>query len=109
MGKSAQIPAFEAICESMIAEGRAERSTMMGHPCLRVNGAFFATAGHKGDELILKMPAERVAYLIDAGTGEPFAPAGKVFKEWIAISHDRENDWPKLADEARDFVARSGK
>jgi hypothetical protein len=34
---------------------------------------------------LVKLPQPRVGQLIAAGHGEPFAPAGRVFREWVAI------------------------
>jgi hypothetical protein len=42
--------------------------------------------------------------LIAAGTGEPFAPAGRTFRAWVLIE-DRDPDlWAGLIDEALAFV-----
>ena len=34
---------FWELADPMLAAGEATRGTMMGHPCLRAGGAFFAT------------------------------------------------------------------
>jgi hypothetical protein len=39
--------------------------------------------------LVVKLPSERVRVLVDSGDGDPFTPAGKVFREWISIPNDR--------------------
>lgn len=35
---------------------------------------------------MVKLPRERVGELVAAGTGGPFAPARKVFREWVAVT-----------------------
>jgi hypothetical protein len=100
------VPEYQATADELIASGQAEAGTMMGHPCLRRNGAFFATAGHDADELILKLSAERVQELIADGAGEPFAPAGKTFREWVAIPREKAKAWPALIREAHAAAAR---
>jgi hypothetical protein len=35
--------------------------------------------------MVVKLPAERVAEILESGKGLPVAPAGKVFKEWVEI------------------------
>jgi hypothetical protein len=80
------------------------RSTMMGFPCLRVNGGFFASFDRKNGHLVVKLPAERVAELVATGAAFPFAPAGRVFREWAAISSSASERWPRLLDEALAFV-----
>jgi hypothetical protein len=45
--------------------------------------------------------------LITSGQAEPFAPAGRTFREWAANDPDRLEQWPSLLDEALAFVAES--
>ncbi len=47
---------------------------MMGFPCLRFAGAFFASCDHRTGDLIVKLSRDRVAQLIAEGIGKPFAP-----------------------------------
>ena len=79
--------------------------TMMGFPCLRVSGAFFASCDHRSGDLIVKLPRHRVEQLIAAGVGKPFAPAGRAFREWILIAGRDQARWAQLIDEARAFAA----
>jgi hypothetical protein len=51
-------------------------SSMMGLPCLRVSGAFFAACDHRSGDLIVKLPRHRVQ-LTATGAGKAFAPAAK--------------------------------
>jgi TfoX/Sxy family transcriptional regulator of competence genes len=55
----------------------------------------------------VKLPAERVEALIDAGSGEPFAPNGKVFREWVSIPTPNPSGWAHLLAEALDFAGPS--
>jgi len=52
----------------------------------------------KTGRLIVKLNAARVTALIDEGVASPFAPAGKVFKEWAAVDDDVR--WRDLLTEA---------
>ena len=78
--------------------------TLMGFPCLRVGGEFFATCDHRSGDLIVKLPRTRVQGLIADGMGEPFAPAGRVFKEWVLVKKRDAKYWLELLDEAIAFV-----
>ena len=98
-------PALAERVEALVGQGAAEWGTLMGFPCLRTGGAFFATARHDRPELVLKLPASRVDELIEAGVGGRFAPAGRPFKEWVALPEASAAEWLALLDEARDFVA----
>lgn len=95
---------FWELAEPLMANG-AERSTMMGHPCLRVNGDFFASLERNTGHLIVKLPADRVNEMIDDGEAEPFAPAGRRFKEWALIADRDEAKWEQLLADAIAFVA----
>lgn len=97
---------FWAMAAPHLEDG-AERSTMMGFPCLRIGGKFFATLDHKTGDLIVKLEAERVDVLIESGTGAAFAPAGRRFKEWVTISNRDPDMWLELLDDARAFVSNS--
>ena len=88
-----------ALARSDVATG-----TMMGFPCLRVSGAFFASCDHRSGDLIVKLPKHRVEQLIAAGAGEPFAPAGRTFREWVLIGDRDQARWAELIDEARVFA-----
>lgn len=103
-GEGPQMQAFEELLAEMLAAHSVERGTMMGFPCMRINGVFFASADHKSGDLIVKLPKERVAMLIEAGEGVPFAPAGRVFKEWVSIPSRDAVQWHYLAEEALAFV-----
>lgn len=97
---------FDELAEELCAEDPAvSRSTMMGFPCLRVDGAFAASFDHRTGDLVVKLPRERVAEAVDAGEGLPFAPAGKVFREWLAIPDRDEDHWRRRAIEAIAFVS----
>ncbi len=53
----------------------------------------------------MKLPRERVDALVAGGVGQPFAPAGKVFREWVAIPQRDRRRWRKLLNEGVVFVA----
>jgi hypothetical protein len=86
--------------------GRPEvtRSTMMGLPCLRWNGAFFASCDRRTGDLLVKLPATRVDELVAAEHAKPFAPAGRRFREWAAVPESRSRTWKRLLDEALAFA-----
>jgi hypothetical protein len=95
---------FWSLAEVLYADPAVTRSTMMGYPCLRANGTFFACVERGTGNLIVKLRAERVNEIVAAGTGLPFAPNGKVFREWVAFPTPDEEAWSALLDEARGFA-----
>ena len=95
---------FWDLIEPMYADPAVRRSTMMGLPCVRLDGRFFASLDRRSGALLVKLPAERVAHLVAAGHGEPFAPAGRVFREWAAFPPERFAHWPAYLERARMFV-----
>ena len=76
---------------------------MMASLGLKVSGKIFAMLV-RGD-LVVKLPRERVAALVDAGLGEQFDPRrdGRLMKEWVVIAGD-EPPWVDVAREAHGFV-----
>lgn len=80
------------------------RSTMMGLPCLRLSGRFFASLDRRTGDLVVKLPAARIAELLEQGVGSPFAPSGRVFREWVSIHPRHAALWTNLVDEAMEFA-----
>jgi TfoX/Sxy family transcriptional regulator of competence genes len=95
---------YDDLTDDLLYDPAVGRSTMMGHPCVRRAGRFFASFDPKGDCLVVKLPADQVEALIDKGTGEPFAPNGKVFREWVSIPEPDPSGWARLLAEALDFA-----
>jgi hypothetical protein len=99
--------------ELMAENERVTEGSIMNSRCIRVSSAapvkaakpdFLAMPHHKKSGLVVKLPADRVAELIEAGVGEPFAPAGKVFREWLAVTEADEDAWRSLLREGVAFV-----
>jgi hypothetical protein len=100
-------PLFWEVSEPLLSSGVAERGTMMGYPCLRTEGKFFASLEKNSGNLIVKLPAQRVNELIDLGQAHPFAPNGRVFREWALIDRPDREQWTAFLQEAVDFVKAS--
>lgn len=98
---------FWELIEPMYADAAVRRSTMMGLPCVRLDGRFFASLDRRSGTLLVKLPAQRVRQLIDTGHGQPFAPAGRAFREWVSITAPDRYRWQRLLTEARDYAAQA--
>ncbi|MEQ1874600.1 MAG: hypothetical protein ABL953_12820 [Ilumatobacteraceae bacterium] len=105
MSDADQILFWELIDELQAQDPRIEEGTIMGGRCARVAGEFLALVDYKNSGLVVKLPRERVDALIGDGKGQPFAPAGKVFREWVAIPHRDRRLWRILLGEGVSFVA----
>jgi len=99
---------FWDLAEPLLAAGQVEEGVLMRSPCLRVRGEFLACPEYRSGDLVVKLPAARVAELIGAGTGLAFAPAKKVFKEWVQIPGRDADLWSQLLAEGLGFVAPTG-
>jgi hypothetical protein len=95
---------FWELAEPLLGRTDVIRSTMMGYPCLRIRGQFFASTDRTTGALLVKLPEARVDQLVDVGRAEPFAPAGRRFREWASIPYERARTWKRLLDEALGFV-----
>jgi len=103
-GASAREALFRELAQQLLAEPAVTQGTMMGYPCLRANGAFFACVERATGHLIVKLPARRVAALVAAGQALPFAPNGRTFREWAAFPVADPVEWRALLAEAREFT-----
>ncbi len=92
--------------ELQAEDGRVVEGTIMNGRCLRVGKEFLALVDVKGSGMVVKLPRARVDELVRAGTGRPFAPAGKVFREWISIPQPRGDQWGALLREGVAFVGK---
>lgn len=95
---------YDELTDDLLYDPAIGRATMMGYPCVRLAGQFLASYDTRSGQLVVKLPRDRVADLIDDGTGIPFAPAGKVFREWVAITTVDRTLWRSLFAEAVDFA-----
>jgi hypothetical protein len=95
---------YDEITDDLLYDPAIGRATMMGYPCVRLAGKFLACYDDNANCLIVKLPRERVAELVDSGRGDPFAPAGKIFREWVAIPVVDHPLWRQLLAEAVAFA-----
>lgn len=98
------LDAFWGAAEGALARENVETGTMMGFPCLRLSGRFFASCEPRTGDLIVKLPAARVQELLAAGDALAFAPNGRTFREWALIPERDAERWARLIDEALDFA-----
>jgi len=95
---------FLSLADTFSDDPDVTHSTMMGYPCLRSKGSFFACVERTTGHLVVKLPAPRVRELIALGRAISFAPNGRVFKEWAAFPGPDRKEWRGLLQEARAFV-----
>ncbi|MCO4747713.1 MAG: hypothetical protein KC912_23150 [Proteobacteria bacterium] len=95
---------FWQIAIDLLEREGVTRGTMMGFPCLRYEGTFFACVHRTGESMIIKASASRVNAMVEAGIAEPFAPNGRVFREWAAIPTEISESWPDRLEEAFAFA-----
>ena len=98
---------YDELTDDLLYDPAVGRATMMGHPCVRLAGAFLASYDPAGDALVVKLPRGRVGELVASGQGESFAPAGRVFREWVSLPDADRELWRTLLAEAVEF-ARQG-
>ena len=101
---SARETLFWELAQQLLTAPGVTQGTMMGYPCLRANGAFFACVERTTGHLIVKLPTHRVRKLTATGQALPFAPNGRTFREWAAFPVADPAEWRALLAEARDFA-----
>jgi hypothetical protein len=97
---------YDELTDDLLYDPAIGRATMMGFPCVRLAGRFLASYDATNG-LVVKLPGDRVADLVAAGIGLPFAPAGKTFREWVAIPTADRTLWQTLLTEAVTFARSS--
>ena len=106
-GNTSETTYYWGIAADFLRLNDVDRGTLMGFPCLRVNGDFFSTCQHRSGDLIVKLPKSRVAGLIEAGRGEAFTPAGRIFREWVLVKKRNRKAWIALMEESLAFVSQA--
>ncbi|MFN0093149.1 MAG: hypothetical protein ACKVVT_00010 [Dehalococcoidia bacterium] len=96
---------FWELAQAMLAHAGVTRSTMMGLPCLRLEGAFFASFDRRTGMLVVKLPEARVDAMVEAGEADAFAPAGRRFREWAAIPAGDRVAWESALASAFEHAA----
>jgi len=96
---------WQAAAEFLSLDG-VEKGAMFRFPCIRLRGSFVAMPGNSFGGMVVKLPAVRAAELIESGQGKPVAPAGRPFREWVAI--DDKTLWHGLIDESLSFAGHAG-
>lgn len=95
---------WQLAAELRAEDARVVEGTIMSGRCLRVGKEFLALVDFKGSGLVVKLPRSRVAELVERGAGRPFAPAGRVFKEWLSVPEPDRRRWLSLLREGIAFV-----
>jgi TfoX/Sxy family transcriptional regulator of competence genes len=81
--------------------GAVTRGTMFGSKGLRTDKKFFAVWWN--DQLVVKLPTERIEQIVGAGQAVPFEPMpGRPMNGWVVA--EPTADWPGLVSEAHVFV-----
>ena len=99
---------FDVVAEQLVgSDPRVDRGRMFNAEGLRIGGKFFAFP--KEDEVVLKLPAERVEDLVTSGVGSPFdAGKGTPMREWVTVHPANADDCAEYMIEARNFLAPDG-
>lgn len=95
---------WQLAAELQAEDPRVVEGTIMNGRCLRVGEQFLALVDFKSTGLVVKLPRARVEELIASGVGQPFAPAGRVFKEWVSVPAPDRDRWLALLREGVAFV-----
>src|SRR3954469_7533699 len=87
---------YDELTDDLLYDPAIGRATMMGYPCVRLAGKFVASYDDKAGGLVVKLPHDRVVQLVEDGSGDPFAPAGRTFREWVSVSIVDRTQWQTL-------------
>lgn len=94
---------YDEIVDDLLARhGDAERTKMMGMPCVKLNGKLaFGITGEGA--MVFKLP-DPIAHgeALRLSGAHLFDPSGqgRPFKEWVVIQAEHESEWPRFAERA---------
>ncbi len=91
---------FWELAAPYLARGECDEGTVMGNACLRTKGEFVAMYWARGGGMVVKLDEPKVRAHLANGAGAPFAPAGRVFREWLAVPETAHDLWPGILGEA---------
>lgn len=97
---------FERVAAALVAAGDGvEQGRMLRSVGLKSGGKFFALV--VDEELVVKIPAERVEELLSTDAGRSFASGrGRPMREWVRLRPPDEATCRADVVEARGFVER---
>src|SRR5215217_6524267 len=105
--RESQAALFESLCDEYAGKSGVsvpDGGTGFGSNAIKINKSIFAMLVNS--QLVVKLPAARVAELISTGDGVPFdAGKGKPMKEWVGLTVD-DATARELVAEAMAFVGR---
>jgi hypothetical protein len=98
-----------AVAAAMESAEPVTIGTMFRSPAIRSGDKVVAFLGHR-ERLIIKVPAARVAALIEEGIAEPVTMGSRTMREWVAMlpaSTDEQTlvRWIPRAREALHYVS----
>jgi hypothetical protein len=98
---------FDRLSGSHLVDPAVTQGTGFGSsPGLRVNGKIFAMLVR--DELVVKLPKDRVDQLVASGAASRFDPGhGRIMMEWASVPTSGSRSWERLMVEAKQFVGTS--
>jgi hypothetical protein len=90
-----------------VADGLAEagvvKGSMFGMPCLKIGRKVIG--GLWGDAMNFKLPPDARETALAMPGAEQFDPGmGRPMKEWVLVPVAQADAWPKLAEQALEFV-----
>jgi hypothetical protein len=95
--------AFAALAERYAGDPDIDEGTGFGSaPGLRAGGRIFAMLPH--EQLVVKLPAERCAAMVQAGDGRLFTVGRRTMREWLVVESRDRATWAALADDALAYV-----
>ena len=97
---------FDSVVARLRSENPSlETARMFGSTGLRTESGKFAGFA-RGDQLVVKLPADLVSELLESGEGAVFdAGRGRPMKEWVVLHPADEAAVERYLLEARAFVA----
>ena len=93
----------EIVDDLLHRHGEAERTQMMGMPCVKANGKLVAGYSASEDAMVFKLvdeaAREQALGLEGAHLFDP-SRRGRPMTKWVAVPPAHADEWPQLAEQA---------
>jgi hypothetical protein len=93
----------EIVDDLLHRHGEAERTQMMGMPCVKANGKLVLGYSPSEDAMVFKLLDEAMReQALTLGGAHLFDPSrqGRPMSKWVAVPPAHADEWPRLAEQA---------
>ena len=94
---------LDRLCNALGKSVGAVKGKALSREAITVDGKIVAFIS-KG-RLVVKLPSDRIAALLESGEATPMRMGTRVMKQWLSVAYSTAARWVELAEESARYVA----